>query len=103
VQKLDILPEARSVEFPASPPAKKLERSPSPRNAEREWALAIIQGNPFPFMSQFDYAVLLTELCLLVCLAIRTGQPIVWDQKTSTAIDNPVANQLVKSAEHRKG
>lgn len=103
VQKLTILPEARSVEFLANPPEKTLARSPSPGNAEREWTLAIKQGKPFPFMSQFDYAVPLTELCLLGCLAIRTGEPIVWDQKTSTAIDNPAANQLVKRAAYRKG
>jgi predicted dehydrogenase len=103
VQKLTILPEARSVEFLSNPPAKTLDRSPAPGNSEREWALAIKQGKPFPFMSQFDYSVPLTELCLLGCLAIRTGQPIVWDQKTSTAINNEAANKLVKRAQYRKG
>ncbi|MEY3395137.1 MAG: hypothetical protein RL346_1373 [Verrucomicrobiota bacterium] len=103
VQKLTILPEARSLEFLANPPPKTLERSPAPGNSEREWAMAIKQGKPFPFMSKFDYAVPLTELCLLGCLAIRTGEPVVWDQKTSTAIDNPAANRLVKRAEYRKG
>jgi hypothetical protein len=40
---------------------------------------------------------------LLGCLAIRTGQPIIWDQKTSTAINNEAAKKLVKRAQYRKG
>lgn len=102
-QKFTILPESRSVEFLANPPAKTLERSPAAGNSEREWAMAIKQGKPFSFMSQFDYSVPLTELCLLGCLAIRAGEPIVWDPKTYTAIDNPAANKLIKRAEYRKG
>ena len=43
VQKLTILPEARSVEFLANPPAKTLERSPTPGDAQKEWSAAIKQ------------------------------------------------------------
>jgi predicted dehydrogenase len=103
VQKLTILPEARSVEFLANPPAKTLERSPTPGDAQKEWSAAIKQGKEFPFMSQFDYAVPLTELCLLGALAIRTGLPIEWDQKKFMAINNEAANKLIKRAEYRKG
>lgn len=102
-QKLTILPEARSVEFLANPPAKTLERSPTPGDAQKEWSAAIKQGKEFPFMSQFDYAVPLTELCLLGALAIRTGLPIEWDQKKFMAINNDAANKLIKRAQYRKG
>jgi predicted dehydrogenase len=102
-QKFIILPEARSVEFLASPPEKTLDRSPTPGNAEKEWSLAIKQGKHFPFMSQFDYAVPLTELCLLGSLAIRTGSPIRWDKEKYLAIGNDAANQLIKRAQYREG
>jgi len=102
-QKFTILPEARSKEFLANPPAKTLDRSPTPGNAQKEWSLAIKQGKPFPFMSQFDYAVPLTELCLLGALAIRTGTPIRWDSEKFLAVDNDAANKLIKRAQYRDG
>jgi predicted dehydrogenase len=101
--KLTILPEARSKEFLANPPAKTLERSPTPGSPQKEWSLAIKQGKPFPFMSQFDYAVPLTELCLLGDLAIRTGRPVEWDQEKHLAIGNDAANKLIKRAHYRDG
>lgn len=100
---LTILPEARSKEFLANPPAKKLDRSPAPGDSQKEWSLAIKQGQAFPFMSQFDYSVPLTELCLLGNLAIQTGKPIEWDQKTFRAVGNEEANKLVKRAVYREG
>ncbi|MGE9268352.1 MAG: Gfo/Idh/MocA family oxidoreductase [Verrucomicrobiales bacterium] len=100
---LTILPEARSKEFLAKAPEKKYERSPSPGDPQLEWSLAIKQGKAFPFMSQFDYAVPLTELCLLGNLAIRTGKAVEWDQKTFQAIGNDEANKLVKRAVYREG
>ena len=102
-KNLTILPEARSEEFLASPPEKTLDRSPTPGDPQKEWSLAIKQGKPFPFMSQFDYAVPLTELCLLGDLAIRTGQPVEWDQEKFKAIGNDAANELVKRAAYRDG
>ena len=102
-KNLTILPEARSEEFLASPPEKTLDRSPTPGDPQKEWSLAIKQGKPFPFMSQFDYAVPLTELCLLGDLAIRTGQPVEWDQEKFQAIGNDAANELVKRATYREG
>lgn len=103
VRKLTILPEARSQEFLASPPEKTLERSPTPGDPHKEWSLAIKQGQAFPFMSEFDYAVPLTELCLLGNLAISTGLPIEWDQETYQAVGNDRANALVKRAAYRPG
>jgi predicted dehydrogenase len=100
---LTILPEARSVEFLSSPPEKSLDRSPTPGDPQREWSLAIKQGKHFPFMSQFDYAVPLTELCLLGALAIRTGTAIKWDQEKYLAVGNDAANKLIKRAQYREG
>jgi predicted dehydrogenase len=100
---LTILPEARSKEFLASPPEKTIERSPTPGDPQREWSLAIKQGKEFPFMSHFDYAVPLTELCLLGNLAIVTGKPIEWDQEKFQAVGNDEANQLVKRRAYRAG
>ncbi len=54
-------------------------------------------------MSQFDYAVPLTELCLLGALAIRTGTPIRWDSEKHLAIGNDAANKLIKRAQYRDG
>ncbi len=102
-KNLTILPEARSKEFLASPPEKTLERSPTPGDPQREWSLAMKQGKPFPFMSQFDYAVPLTELCLLGDLAIRTGQVVEWNQEKFMATGNEAANKLVRRAAYREG
>jgi len=102
-QKLKIYPEARSKEFLATPPAKTYDRSPTGGDPHKEWSLAIKQGKEFPFMSHFDYAVPLTELCLLGALAIRSAQPIVWDPKAYEAVGNEVANKLIKRAQYRDG
>jgi predicted dehydrogenase len=101
--KLTILPEARSKDFLASPPEKTVDRSPTPGDPQKEWSLAIKQGSEFPFMSHFDYAVPLTELCLLGNLAMRTGKPIQWDQEKFQAIGNDAANQLIKRPNYREG
>jgi predicted dehydrogenase len=102
-QKLSILPEERSKEFLANPPEKTLPRSPTPGDAQKEWSLAVKQGKEFPFMSNFDYAVPLTELCLLGALAIRSEQPIEWDHEKFMAIGNEEANKLIKRAQYRDG
>ena len=102
-KKLTIFPEERSKAFLAALPAKTVDRSPTPGDPQKEWSLAIKNGKEFPFMSSFDYAVPLTELCLLGDLAIRTGKPIEWDQKKFEATGNPEANKLIKRAEYRKG
>lgn len=102
-QKFTIFPEARSKEFLANPPTKTLDRSPTPGDPQKEWSLAIKQGREFPFMSQFDYAVPLTELCLLGALAIRSKQPIKWDQEKYLAVGNDAASQLIKRSQYRDG
>lgn len=102
-QKFTILPEARSKEFLANPPEKTLPRSPTPGDAQKEWSVAVKQGKEFPFMSNFDYAVPLTELCLLGALAIRSKQPVLWDQEKYLAIGNDEANKFIKRAQYRDG
>ena len=102
-KNLTILPEKRSQDFLANKPEKTLPRSVTPGDPQKEWSIAIKNGKQFDFMSHFDYAVPLTELCLLGDLAIRTGKPIEWDQKKFEAVGNPEANKLIKRAEYRKG
>lgn len=102
-QKFTILPDARSKEFLASPPEQSLEKSPTPGDSQKEWSVAIKQGKEFSFMSNFDYAVPLTELCLLGALAIRCEQPIIWDQQKYEARGNDEANKLIKRVQYRDG
>ncbi|NCQ34197.1 hypothetical protein GW813_03765, partial [bacterium] len=52
---------------------------------------------------QFDYAVPLTEICLLGALAIRTGTEIRWDHEKYTATGNDAANRFIKRATYREG
>jgi hypothetical protein len=102
-QKMRILPDARSADFLATPPEKKYDRSPTPGDPQKEWSVAIKQGKEFPFMSNFDYAVPLTELCLLGALAIRSRKPIVWDMEKYQAVGNELANKLIKREAYRDG
>jgi len=51
---------------------------------------------PFEFMSQFDYSVPLTELCLVGALAMRSGRSVVWDSKKLEAVGNPTAANFIK-------
>jgi predicted dehydrogenase len=101
--KMTILPQKRSEDFLANPPAKTLPRSPKPGNPQQEWTLAIKEGKEFPFMSRFDYSVPLTELCLLGALAMRAGTPIEWDSEKLKVKNNPDANRFIKRNAYRKG
>jgi predicted dehydrogenase len=102
-KNLTILPEARSAEFLAQLPEKHLPRSVTPGNPHQEWALAIKNGKPYPWMSQFDYAVPLTELCLLGTLAMRVGKPIEWDSEKLEAVGLPEARRFIKRSAYRAG
>jgi predicted dehydrogenase len=102
-KNLRILPEQRSAEFLAAKPEKTLPRSVTPGNPQQEWSLAIKQGKPFPWMSQFDYAVPLTELCLLGGLAQRVGKPIEWDSAKLQVVGMPDAAKFIKRASYRAG
>ena len=98
-----IFPEARSAEFLATPIDKVFERSPRAGQPQEEWTLAIKNGKAFPFMSQFDYSVPLTELCLIGGLAMRVGGKIEWDSKKLQVVGMPEAARFIKRAAYRKG
>ena len=98
-----IFPEKRRAEFLANPPAEKYPRSPKAGAPQEEWTLAIKNGKPFPFMSQFDYSVPLTELCLIGGLAMRCRQRIQWDSAKLEAVGLPEAQKYIKRAAYRAG
>jgi hypothetical protein len=88
----------------ANPPAKTLPRSPKAGNPQEEWSEAIKSGKAFPFMSQFDYSVPLTELTLVGGVAMHfPGQRIEWDAKKHAFAGKHAANKFVKRAAYRKG
>jgi predicted dehydrogenase len=98
-----IFPEARSAEFLANPPPKTYPRSPKAGNPQQEFSEAIKQGKAFPFMSQFDYSVPLTELCLIGGLAMRMGEPIQWDSEKLEVVGHPDAAKFIKRQAYRAG
>jgi len=84
--------------------AKTLERSPKAGNPQEEFTLAIKNGKAFPFMSQFDYSVPLTELTLVGGLSMHyAGKRIEWDQKKLEVVGMPEAAKFIKRAAYRKG
>jgi predicted dehydrogenase len=83
---------------------KTLERSPKAGAPQEEWTLAIKNGKPFPFMSQFDYSVPLTELTLVGGVAMRVaGQRLEWDSEKLAFAGNSPANKFIKRPVYRKG
>lgn len=60
-----------------------------------DWLNAIHGGGKA--CSDFAYAAPLTEVILLGTLAIRTGKSLRWDPDRLEVLDNPEANQLVRS------
>lgn len=98
-----IFPEARSKEFLAQTLEKKYPRSPSAGDPQREWTMAIKEGKAYPFMSQFDYSVPLTELGALGGLAMRCGMPIGWDSAKLEVPGLPEAAKFIKRTHYRKG
>jgi hypothetical protein len=65
-----------------------------------EW-IAACKGGPAGY-SNFDIAAYLTEIILLGCVALRTGQKLEWDGPRMRAKNAPQAAQYVKR-EYRKG
>lgn len=99
-----IWPMARREAVMASPVAKTLERSPKAGNPQEEWTLAIKNGKAFPFMSQFDYSVPLTELTLVGGLAMHyAGRRLEWDAKKLQVVGLPEAAKYIKRAAYRPG
>ena len=97
-------PEKRRDEFLAKPPAKTLPRSVTPGNPQQEWTEAIKAGKEFPWMSQFDYSVPLTEVTLIGGLAMRfPGTRLEWDSKSLKVGNNEAANAFIKRKQYRSG
>lgn len=69
-------------------------------NPYQEWIKACKGGSLC--LSNFEYAVPLTEMVLLGNVALRVGKKIDWDSENLKAKGNPNADQFIKS-EVRKG
>lgn len=65
-----------------------------------EWIAACKGGKPA--YSNFDIAAYLTEIILLGCVALRTGQKLEWDGPNMRARNTRAADQFVKR-QNRKG
>lgn len=62
----------------------------------QEWLGAIKENKPELCYSRFDIAAPLTEIMLLGCVALRTGQKIEWDSHTMEAKNCPQAAQFIR-------
>ncbi len=80
-------------------PPKSIARIPG-EGHEMEWVRACQEGRKAG--SNFEYAALLTEICLLGNLAKRVDAPIEWDGPNMKVSNLPEANQYVR-AEYRNG
>jgi predicted dehydrogenase len=93
-----LLPRERFQDY--QPPRPSVPRAPR-ENHHQEWALAC-KGGP-PAFCRFDgFAAALTETMLVVNLALRTNQKIVWDAKAMEAVRCPEAAAYIKR-EYRTG
>lgn len=92
-----LLPASLHRDYPR--PAKSLPRVVG-ENHELDWVRACKAGKPAG--SHFEYAGLLTEICLLGNIAKRTGVPLQWDAAAMKFTNAPEANQFVRT-EYRKG
>jgi predicted dehydrogenase len=72
-------------------PTPTLPRSPG---HSKEWIAACKGGAEA--LSNFDYAALLTETCLLGNLALRVGKRIDWDSKKMAARNCPEAEAFIR-------
>jgi hypothetical protein len=103
-REMQIWPKARREAVMANPPPKTLPRSPKAGNPQEEWSAAIKSGKAFPFMSQFDYSVPLTELTLVGGLSMRMGgKRIEWDPEKLEVVGMPDAAKFIKRQSYRKG
>lgn len=85
-----LLPEAKMAVYKAPP--KTLERR---SGIYGEWIEAV-RGGQKPSEHWPDCAVPLTELVLLGCVAVRTGQYLKWDGAAMRFTNSDDANRLVK-------
>ncbi len=93
-QKPALLPAGKHSDFMATNPAKTLKRSTHPGNPQAEWTHAIKNG--LVCGSNFDYAVPLTELCLLGNLAMIAGGTIEWDARKRRVTGRPDLDKFIK-------
>lgn len=93
-QKPALLPEAKHTDFMATNPKKTLPRSTHPGNPQGEWTHAIKNG--LICGSNFDYAVPLTELCLLGNLAMLAGGTIEWNSSRRSVNGRSDLNAYIK-------
>jgi len=94
-----IIPESKMRDYLPNRPRKKLLRIPNANHYE-EWILACKGGRPAG--ANLEYSGPFTEMVLLGNLAIRTSKKIEWDAVNMRAIDNPEADQYIRT-EYRKG
>jgi len=92
-QKPELLPAGKHKDFMATNPSKVLKRSTHPGNPQAEWTHAIKNG--LLCGSNFEYAVPLTELCLLGNLAILGGGTIEWNARRRNAKGRPELDALI--------
>ena len=78
-------------------PAETLPRS---IGHYEEW-IAACKGGP-PAGSNFDYAGPLTEIVLLGCTAVRSGEKLVWDAENMRFPNVPEADQYLRRT-YREG
>lgn len=62
----------------------------------QEWLGAIKENKPELCYSRFDIAAPLTEILLLGCVSLRTGQKIEWDGRKMEAKNCPQAAQFIR-------
>jgi hypothetical protein len=86
---LRIIPEEKMKAY--TRPAKTLPRS---IGHYAEW-IAACKGGPAA-ASNFDYAAPLTELVLLGCAAIRSGEKLTWDSENMRFPNVPAADQYLR-------
>ncbi len=95
-----LLPEPAHKAWMATGPKKTLERATKPGEPQKEWTNAIKNG--LKCGSNFDYAVPLTNLCLLGNLAISCRKPIEWDPAKLEVKGMPEASKFIKR-QYREG
>jgi predicted dehydrogenase len=62
----------------------------------QEWLAAVKENKPEMCYSRFDIAARLTEIMLLGCVSLRTGQKIEWDGPKMVAKNCPQAAQFIR-------
>jgi hypothetical protein len=62
----------------------------------QEWLAAIKENKPEMCYSRFDISARLTEIMLLGCVSLRTGQKIEWDGRKMEAKNCPQAAPFIR-------